>query len=52
MNIADIISSFLAYGILHLGGHGGYAGWRWLFLLEVRVHVPLISPLLMTTRDF
>lgn len=29
-----IISAFLAYGILHLGGREGLAGWRWLFALE------------------
>ncbi|KAI9825591.1 MAG: hypothetical protein M1819_000487 [Sarea resinae] len=34
MNFADILASFLAYGLLHLGGSGGHAGWRWLFLIE------------------
>lgn len=29
-----IIGAFLAYGILHLRGHDGLAGWRWLFALE------------------
>lgn len=29
-----IISAFLAYGILHLGGRDGLSGWRWLFALE------------------
>lgn len=29
-----IIGAFLAYGILHLGGRDGLAGWRWLFALE------------------
>jgi len=38
MNFADIIASFLAFGILHLRGVQGQAGWRWLFLLEVRHH--------------
>ena len=29
-----IISAFLAYGILHLRGVHGLAGWQWLFALE------------------
>ena len=29
-----IISAFLAYGILHLSGVDGLAGWQWLFALE------------------
>ena len=30
----NIVSSFLAYGILHLRGHRDWAGWRWLFAIE------------------
>ncbi|KAI9838987.1 MAG: hypothetical protein M1819_004195 [Sarea resinae] len=30
----SIVSAFLAYGILHLRGYHGMAGWRWLFALE------------------
>lgn len=30
----QIVSAFLAYGILHLRGYRGLAGWRWLFALE------------------
>ena len=36
MSVADICSSLLGYGILHMRGVQGYAGWRWLFLIEVR----------------
>ncbi|KAF3048133.1 hypothetical protein E8E12_010666 [Didymella heteroderae] len=30
----QIISAFLAFGILRLGGNNGMEGWRWLFALE------------------
>ncbi|KAI4217421.1 MAG: hypothetical protein LQ351_000016 [Letrouitia transgressa] len=30
----NIIGSFFAYGILHLRGHNGEAGWRYLFAIE------------------
>ncbi|KAM3419178.1 hypothetical protein BST61_g5122 [Cercospora zeina] len=30
----SIVSAFLAYGILHMRGVNGMAGWRWLFALE------------------
>ncbi|EMD33330.1 hypothetical protein CERSUDRAFT_160226 [Gelatoporia subvermispora B] len=33
-NICSIVASFIAYGVLHLRGVLGKAGWRWLFLVE------------------
>lgn len=30
----NIISAFLAFGILHLRETTGWAGWRWLFVIE------------------
>jgi len=30
----SIVSAFLAFGILHLRGTNGMAGWRWLFALK------------------
>ncbi|MCJ1262594.1 hypothetical protein MMC22_002464 [Lobaria immixta] len=32
--LTNIVASFLAYGILHLRGRNGMAGWQWLFALE------------------
>ncbi|KAK9360832.1 major facilitator superfamily domain-containing protein [Lipomyces starkeyi] len=32
--LANIIASFLGFGILHMRGVLGYSGWRWLFLIE------------------
>ncbi|KIK17911.1 hypothetical protein PISMIDRAFT_209441 [Pisolithus microcarpus 441] len=34
MYFCSIVASFLAFGILHLDGVAGEAGWRWLFLIE------------------
>jgi hypothetical protein len=39
--MADVLGGFLAYGLLHLRGVEGQAGWRWLFLIEV-IHLASI----------
>ncbi|KAI0305175.1 allantoate permease [Multifurca ochricompacta] len=33
-NLCSIIASFIAFGVLHMRGVQGKAGWRWLFLFE------------------
>jgi predicted MFS family arabinose efflux permease len=33
-NVCSIVASFIAFGVLHMGGLLGRAGWRWLFLIE------------------
>jgi hypothetical protein len=37
--LTQAISSLIADGIFHLQGHGGWEGWRWLFLIEGLVTV-------------
>ena len=37
MSLADVLASFLAFGLLRLRGLHGYAGWRWLFLIEALI---------------
>lgn len=34
LDITGIVTSFMAYGLLHLDSVSGLAGWRWLFLIE------------------
>jgi MFS family permease len=34
MTIADILSAIFAFGLLHMRGVAGVAGWKWLFLVE------------------
>jgi hypothetical protein len=31
---SDIVTSFLGAGLLQMRGVLGYAGWRWMFLIE------------------
>ncbi|PYH87367.1 putative MFS transporter [Aspergillus ellipticus CBS 707.79] len=35
--LSGVIASFIAYGVLHMRGVAGRAGWRWLFLLEALI---------------
>ncbi|GFF93109.1 uncharacterized transporter YIL166C [Aspergillus udagawae] len=36
-SISGVIASFIAYGVLHMRGVAGRAGWRWLFLIEALI---------------
>lgn len=40
-SLAGAFGGILAWGIAHMDGVGGYAGWRWIFILvsnEVHLH--------------
>ncbi|GFF54656.1 uncharacterized transporter C1002.16c [Aspergillus udagawae] len=45
-SIAGAFSGLLAYAISKMDGVGGYAGWRWIFILEglLTVAVALVAP--------
>ncbi|KAI1469392.1 MFS general substrate transporter [Daldinia caldariorum] len=49
MSVADILSALIGAGLLKMRGVLGYAGWRWLFLLEalITLIVGLFSFVLM-----
>jgi hypothetical protein len=51
--MADIVASFLAFGILHMDGYHGQAGWRWMFFIEglITLAVGIISFGMMPGRD-
>ncbi|RDW63681.1 MFS general substrate transporter-57 [Coleophoma cylindrospora] len=36
-SMSGVIGSFIAYGVLHMRGVDGKAGWRWLFLIEALI---------------
>ena len=41
--MSEVLGGFLAFGILHLRGVQGSAGWRWLFLIEVEPPIPYLK---------
>ena len=47
--IKDIFIPILAFGVLHLRGHDGKSGWRWLFLVEglITLTIGLCSTFMM-----
>jgi len=34
LSITGVLTGLLAFALLHLRGVAGWAGWRWLFLIE------------------
>ncbi|KAE8149947.1 major facilitator superfamily domain-containing protein [Aspergillus avenaceus] len=51
-SVAGAFSGLLAYGIAKMDGVGGYAGWRWIFILEglLTVLVAFVAP--FAIQDF
>lgn len=47
--IKNGFQQLLAYGIAHLGGQQGYAGWRWIFIIEgaLTAFIGLVSPFIV-----
>ncbi|KAL2156590.1 hypothetical protein VTH82DRAFT_1335 [Thermothelomyces myriococcoides] len=45
LSLTTIVTSLLAFALLHLRGVNGWAGWRWLFLVEglITLTIGLIS---------
>jgi hypothetical protein len=40
-SISGVIASFIAYGVLHMRGVQGRAGWAWLFLIEALISITI-----------
>jgi MFS family permease len=40
--LAGAFSGLLAYAIANLDGLGGYGGWRWIFIMFVDTHPPIL----------
>ncbi|EHK22963.1 uncharacterized protein TRIVIDRAFT_53859 [Trichoderma virens Gv29-8] len=49
LSVTGIVTSLLAFALLHLRGANGWAGWRWLFLVEglITLVVGLVSFFMM-----
>ncbi|KAF2733828.1 MFS general substrate transporter [Polyplosphaeria fusca] len=51
-SVAGAFSGLLAFGIAHMDGVGGYAGWRWIFILEGLLTVIVAILAFFTLHDF
>ena len=50
--LSSAFGSLAAYGIGHMGGDAGYAGWRWIFIVEGAVTAFLAIPFYFLIPDF
>ena len=51
-SVAGAFSGLLAFGIAHMDGVGGLAGWRWIFILEGILTVLVAIAAYFTLFDF
>ena len=51
-SVVGAFSGVLAYGIAKMDGVGGYAGWRWIFILEGLLTVVVVVLSFWTLYDF
>ena len=50
--IAGAFSGLLAYALVHMGGERGYAGWRWIFIIEGLLSVAISVPAKFLLADW
>ena len=50
--LAGAFGGLLAYGLDHMGGLGGYSGWRWIFIIEGLMSVVLAVPAKFLIADW
>ncbi|KAI1912744.1 hypothetical protein LOZ61_003182 [Ophidiomyces ophidiicola] len=50
--VAGAFGGLLAYGLDHMGGLGGYTGWRWIFIIEGLMSIVLAVPAKFLIADW
>lgn len=50
--VAGAFGGLLAYGLDHMGGLGGYSGWRWIFIIEGLMSIVLAIPAKFLIADW
>ncbi|WEW58662.1 hypothetical protein PRK78_004130 [Emydomyces testavorans] len=50
--VAGAFGGLLAYGLDHMGGLGGYSGWRWIFIIEGLMSIALAIPAKFLIADW
>ncbi|EEP76479.1 predicted protein [Uncinocarpus reesii 1704] len=50
--VAGAFGGLLAYALDHMGGLGGYTGWRWIFIIEGLLSIVLAVPAKFLIADW